>query len=43
LKKQIELLHENKKLSQQKEEQDKIFNEGVDKLTLEYENQIKTF
>ena len=36
LKKQIELLNENKKLSEEKEGQDRNFNEGVVKLTAEY-------
>lgn len=36
LKKQIELLNENKKLSEEKEGQDRNFNEGVEKLTAEY-------
>lgn len=43
LKRQIELLTENKALSEQKENQDTIFNENVEKLTQEYEAQIKQF
>lgn len=43
LKRQIELLTENKALSEQKENQDAIFNENVEKLTQEYEAQIKQF
>lgn len=43
LKRQIELLTENKALSEQKENQDQIFNENVEKLTQEYEAQIKQF
>jgi flagellar motor switch protein FliM len=43
LKKQIELLTENKGFSEQKESQDQIFNENVEKLTQEYEVQIKQF
>lgn len=43
LKKQIELLTENKALSEEKEGQDKVFNENVEKLTQEYEVQIKDF
>lgn len=33
LKKQIELLTENKTLSEQKESQDRVFNENIEKLT----------
>ena len=43
LKTQIELLTENKALSEKKEAQDNIFNENVEKLTKEYEGQIKQF
>ena len=43
LKRQIELLNENKQLSQQKESQDKTFNQDIEKLTLHYEGQIKAF
>lgn len=43
LKKQIDLLNENKKLTQLKENQDKQFNDAVEKLTAEYEGQIKDF
>lgn len=43
LKKQIELLTENKALSEEKEAQDKTFNHNVEKLTQEYEVQIKDF
>lgn len=43
LKRQIELLTENKALSEQKEGQDQLFNENVEKLTQEYEAQIKQF
>jgi hypothetical protein len=43
LKKQIELLTENKTLSESKEGQDRLFNENIEKLTQEYEGQIKQF
>lgn len=43
LKKQIELLTENKSLSEEKEAQDKTFNHNVEQLTQEYEVQIKEF
>lgn len=43
LKNQIELLNENKKLTEQKDHQDKEFNGAVEKLTAEYEGQIKEF
>ena len=43
LKKQIQLLNQNKAASEAKDQQEKQFNSGVEKLTLEYEAQIKTF
>ena len=43
LKRQIELLNHNKRLSQEKEQQDGLFNQAVEKLTLEYEGKIKSF
>jgi hypothetical protein len=43
LKRQIELLTVNKALSEEKEAQDSVFNESVEKLTQEYEGQIKHF
>ena len=43
LKRQIELLNHNKRLSQEKEQQDGLFNQAVENLTLEYEGKIKSF
>ena len=43
LKKQIELLNINKQLSQQKDQQDKLYSQGIEELTATYEGQIKEF
>lgn len=43
LKNQISLLTVNKELSEKKEDQDKIFNETIEKMTAEYEGKIQEF
>lgn len=43
LKRQIQLLNENKILTQKKEQQDALFNSNIEQLTNEYEAQIKEF